>query len=557
MKRFCLIALAIFIVVFTFWTLLLSYFQQDEWHTFGMIQSYGLEYVTSGKPIWTSLLSDRIGARFLMYVLFGVFSTNPIPYGLFSLLIHFLNAFLLFRFVSKVTSNQTIGVISAAFFLMNSASDQAYSWFGTMAGSAISITFILLSLIFYYSFLTKRRYSYNLLSIMFLWTSFLFKEVGYFIFVSYPILWLIYTKNKSLKSFVKNNLLLFIYGAVMTVFFIQSVLFIPGVRANYIMPQASGFIKVINHLVLYPLEGISQIFLPPPFIFNLSRYFASLVDKSLQPDTPPFDLFYTTIMAEYVSIGISIAIILFLIVVYKNFIRKTKEKIRLFFLSSVFFFLFSFLPYIVIDKFDAYLDSRYYYSTLIGASIILGVLIYSLLQFVKSNKGRKLAIFLFAVLFFYHSITLMNSLYRQFIISRERISMIDQIKNIAPVLSKKTVFFIRGNSPGYYGIPELKVPFQSGLGQVLMTIYSSENPSYTMFFKEETFWKTADGGFLYDTLAQGYKEANGVGFGYYYDQKTLKEGLSKKLFNKESVISLFYNSDEKTVKKQELDEINL
>src|SRR3989304_4927719 len=139
MRNFGFIIFIILIAVFIFWELPLAYFQQDEWHTFGMIQSYGLEYVTSGKPLWISLLSDRIGARFIMYGLFSLFNTNPIPYGIFALAIHFLNSSLLFLFAFKVTKNKPIASVSSLFFLISSVGDQAYSWFGTMAGSAGSV----------------------------------------------------------------------------------------------------------------------------------------------------------------------------------------------------------------------------------------------------------------------------------------------------------------------------------------------------------------------------------------------------------------------------------
>lgn len=557
MKRFWFPLFTIFIVALIFWTLPFSYFQQDEWHTFGMIQSYGFEYVTSGKPLWISLLSDRVGARFIMYVLFSIFNTNAVPYGLFSLFTHLLNSFLLFIFVFKVTKNKTIGIISSAFFLINAVSDQAYSWFGTVAGSATSVTFILLSLIFYFNFLLKRKYIYNFLSLISLWISFLFKEVGYFLFVVYPILWFIYIKNKSLKLFVKDNLLLFVYGATMTVFFVQSVLFIPGVRANYITPQVSGLVKVFIHLISYPLEGIFQVFMPSSFIFGIAWLFTRLFKPSLEVDTSSFDQFYTTTMADYVSIILSVILIFFLTVIYKKYIKQMKENIKLLFLSSILVLILSFLPYIAIDKFDAYLDSRYYYSVAIGASIVVGIIFFSFINIIKNSKRRKILIAIIIVFFIYHGATLVNNLFKQFIISRERVGIISQINKIIPTLPKKTVFFVTGNSPGYYGIPELKVPFQSGFGQVLMMIYASNNSSYPMLFKDETFWKTADGGFLYDTLAQGYREINGTGFGYYYEEKVIEDALNKKIFDKNDVISLFYNADERRISDKNLDEINL
>lgn len=427
-----------------------------------------------------------------------------------------------------------------------------------MAGSATSIAFVLLSLIFYFNFLEKKKYIYNLLSIVFLWFSFLFKEVGYSLFIAYPVLWLIYIRNKTFKLFVKDNLLIFIYGIIMTVFFIQSILFIPGERANYMVPQVSGFIKTLIHIVLYPLEGISQILLPPPLIFDLAKFLTPLVRPSLQPDTPLFDLFYTTSMAEYVSSFISVIIIILLFVVYRKYIRRIDEKIKLLFVSSALLMLLSFLPYVVLDKFDAYLDSRYYYSISIGTSVAVGILAYVSLHFVKNINKRRFLILFFIALFVYHAIVLVSNLQKQYIISSERISILNQVKEIVSILPEKTVFFVTGNNSGYYALPELKVPFQSGFGQVLLTIYASDNPVYLELFKEKTFNKAADnGGFLYDTLAQGYREINGVGFGYYYDEELLKEALNRKMFTKNSIIWLDYDTDTNKIEKRAIDGLNL
>lgn len=526
-----------------------SYFQQDEWHAFGVIQSYGFEYVTGGKSLFASLLSDRIGARAITYGLFKIFDANPVPYGIFAAIVHLLNSFLIFQLAHKITKNKTIAALASLFFMINSVGSQAYSWFGTMAGSATSVTFILLSLIFYFNFLSKRKYIDNFLSLLFLWVSFLFKEVGYFLFIVYPLLWFIYVKNKSLKLFIKDNLLVFIYGVVITVFLVQSVLFIPGIRANYIVPQASGFVKVFMHLILYPLEGISQVILPSSVVFDSASLLTRFIKPSLQENTPSFDLYYTTVMAEYVSVAMSIMLIIILIIIYKKFVRTASENLRLLFLGSTPILIFSFLPYVAIDKFDAYLDLRHYYSTSIGAALLVGIIACCLFSSFQKIKKRKILFLAFIFLFFYHGLFLVKDKISQLLISRERINIISEVKKIAPTLPSKTVFFVTGDSPGYYALPELKVPFQSGFGQVLMTLYAKDNPVYSLLFKEKTYWDTADGGFLYDTLSQGYREINGKGFGYYYNRKDLERAINEKLFNKESVVSLFYNSDEKKIRK--------
>ena len=113
------------------------------------------------------------------------------------------------------------------------------------------------------------------------------------------------------------------------------------------------------------------------------------------------------------------------------------------------------------------------------------------------------------------------------------------------MLSGKTVFYVDGDSGGYYALPELKVPFQSGLGQVLMVSYSDSRVSE--LFKESSLQKTLDAGFLYDTVAQGYKEKSGVGFGYFWDKNELMKTIKKYNIPVSSVYGFYYLSDSKAL----------
>lgn len=541
--RKILVTFIFFSSLIIFFALANSFFQQDEWHSFGFIQAHDFSYVTLNKPLWQLFFADRSGARFIMYILFQLFGLWVLPYGIFAATIHVVNTYLVFLLTKKLIKNTTGGLISGAFFLVNSVGHQAYSWFGTMAGSVPSATFLLLSLIFYLHFLEKRILRWFFLSIFFIWVSFLFKESGFFIFLLYPLFWFFVTEKKTLKTFFQENSVVLFYGCIMTIILAMSIIFISGNRANYISPDAPGIVNFLTHALLYPFEGIVQIFLPPDVIFSLATVSTKMFVPSILPDTSDFDLYYSTIMAENISLVLAFFFTTALIFFYKKILVKSEESFRISFIFSILFLILSFIPYIVLGKFDAYLDSRYYYVPAIGASLLFGILLNKL-------KNKAFASLILFTVFFIHAFFLLKDLTKQVIIGRERQAILHQVMQQVPEIKEKTVFFVDGNSPGYYGLPELKVPFQSGLGQVLMVIYVTKKQVDPILFKENTFSQSLDAGFLYDTLAQGYKSQDNQLFGFFYDKNELKKALGRKEFSDKDIIFLYYDTDTKSIERK-------
>ena len=519
-----------------------TFFQQDEWHSFGVIQSYGGRYITLDKNPLYLLFSDRIGARVITYILFSLFGTSSIPFAFVSAALHALNSYLVYFLVWKIGKNKTIAFISSLLFFFNSLGHQAYSWFGTMAGTATATTFVFLSVIFYIAFLEKKNTKNLVVSLLFLFASFLFKESGFFVFLLAPLTWFLYERKIDVREFFIKNWPIVIYGLFMTVILVRSILFIPGARTNYISSDSSGSLKVVSHLVSYPFESIGQSFIPFQFIFEAARKLTEIFVPSLTPETPDFDLFYTTKMTEAVVIAMSLIFIALFIFVYKKFLERDKALSRLFIFSFAFLVL-SFLPYVVLDKFDAYLDSCYYYLGLFGSSSVFGILAVSLFRSIKSYSLQKLFVSIMTLIFLSHVFFLSSDLLSLARAGIERRSIISQIETIMPTLSKKIVFYVTGDSPGYYGIPELKVPFQSGFGQILLTSYGVKDPPLAKLFKEDTLSHALDAGFLYDTVAQGYKEENGRAFGYYYDKSLLDKEISLGKFTKSDIASFYYDSN--------------
>lgn len=537
-KKIIAAAILIHAGLLAYFLLFIQYFQQDEWHGFGIILSYGTKYITLGKSAIELLLGDRVGARIITFGLFNLFKLNTFPYGLFALIFHLANTSLIYLITKKLTKNSTVALLASFLFLINEVGNEAYSWFGTMTGSLTSVFFFLLSFVFFLKFIDTEKIKFVLLSTFLLWLSFLFKEVAGFAFIFYPILFLIYSKKKkNIKSLLKNHLSFFILGIIMLTYFAKTVLFIPGDRANYVNTGRSLIPSLTSNLMKYLAEGLIQTAIPNLYLFKLSDKLTQVINPNFPKDSLDFLIASQNINAE---ITIGLLLILAVVAIFW-LLRKVKLSSDLSKTLKISFFmsLLSFIPYVVINRSFSYLDSRYYYVSSIGISIFLAILIFSL--FKNNKKFFKIsAILIFSMYVFIHESTLFSDFQLMADRSKERQYFLKQIENLVPVLPKKTVFFITGDSEGYYGLPELKTPFQSGLGHVLMVKYTTEGKLNPLFFQENPWTKALDVGFLYDILGQGYRKIGNQGFGYYYDKSDLEKALNQNLFDKKDIIPLYY-----------------
>lgn len=528
-----------------------QYFQQDEWHGFGIILSYATKYITADKSILGLLLGDRVAARIITFSLFNLFGLNPVPYGTFALILHLANTYLVFILARRLTKQSVIAFLSSLFFLINEVGHEAYSWFGTMSGSATSVLFFLISIILFIRFIDTEKTRFAILSALLLWVSFLFKEVGAFAFIFYPMLFFILSQRKSLRILLKSNLSFIVLGAVMLIFFVKTVLFIPGDRANYVSTEKSLVPSLLIHAIQYPAEGVAQTIIPNLYLFKISDITTRIIMPNLSSDSLDFLIATQNINAEITIIVLLLtttaAIFWLTKKILKNIMPESIKTMQI----SIIITLLSFLPYIVINRSFSYLDSRYYYVGSIGISIFLATFLINLLT-VKKKIVKIIALLILALYIFVHESTLFFDFKLMADRSRERQIFLKQVEELVPELPKKTVFFITGDSEGYYGLPELKTPFQSGLGQVIMVKYATKKQLNPAFFKEETLTKALDVGFLYDILGQGYRGVNEQGFGYYYNQEEIKKALTKKLFSRETIISLYYEHKNKKLVRLDL-----
>lgn len=526
------------IVLITYSQLINTFYQQDEWAFFGhaldsnlissiFSQYHFLEIIGgTGRPLATSI--TFIFQYFLPF--------QPMPFLLFAIVMQFLNSMLVFQIARKISHSNFISFIAGVFFATSSVSQQAVTWIAASSSALPSTFFSLLSILFYIYFLKKLQRKYLYLSSLSVLVAYFFRESAIFLVILLPCMYLLYSKKPvSIYRLIKMHGILVLYFSLAIMFRIFSLLFLASYdnTAGFVTRTEFPVVKLIFNIVLHPYISFSQFYIPPTYMWQIADFFGKINYPRVW-STPLASVATETIGASMMSFIFSTILLVVLFGVY--IYDKKNRKLIIF---SLFFTFSSFLPYLFIDKTNAYLDSRYYYFGAIGAGILFGILL-NFLQVVsaKYKIPARLSFLLIGIIafsYFYLQITtIQDQIKQEVVIASERKSFLAQLDSLQPTIDKKPIFFITGNTDYY--IANHKVPFQQGMGYTLMVWYYSSG----VISK-----KLINDGFLWDIQSQGYKEINGKGFGYFWDLDSLRKDINSTLINKNHIYSFYYDAHNK------------
>ena len=533
-KYFLPIAVLSFITILVFLNLPKTFYQQDEWQTLGHLQAKGLEVFFSVSPMQLFFGELRPLSTILYWLLFGFFKFTVVPVAIFAIFFQILNSSLVFYLADKITKKRTVAYVASIFLIVNSVSHQAVTWASAVA-TLPAATLILIAIIMYLKYLEMGDKKYLAVSFLSTIFSFYFKGIGLSLFILLPLMTFVYTKKmisrKNLQETFFINLPLLAFGFLVLIFRFIEVFFRTEKVAGFALGTGNSSFSqtVLFHLFLYPLTSLFQVFVPPLDLYFLTPVIIKLQYKFLI-GSPLTDLVAQTIVADMVSIaGAAVLLSLLGFMMYK---RKDKIMNRNIFFVLLFFFL-SFLPYIILDRGSAYLESRYFYVGTIGAGLLLVYVVYFL---VNINKYLKwITIFIVFLYLLHHAGIVQKDINYQVNLGNQRKSVLNSIKSLKPKLEDKTIFYVTGDKE-YYG--PITNPFQNGLGYVLEVWYYDSGKIPREFLT---------GNFLWDLGSESYREKGKYGFGYFQDIDKMAKVMEKDKLSISMVHAFYIKSKEKRV----------
>ena len=510
------LAVLLFIALYLFGNAREIFFQQDEWLTLGHVLSLGPSYVTYGTTNILQVLfaENRLLARAITYFVYNLDNISGATMTL-SIFFHFINSSLVYYITKKLSSSRIYPLLSSLFFLTSSVSLSAVIWPAAVIVTLPSTTLILLSLISYLKYLQTDSKKHILISLLLVYVSLFIKETGIFLILLYPLGLLIYEKI-TIKKFVK-------YSWPILAFLFSMVAFrLSGYKASsfpvalYLTGASEDYkLTLLARLIMYPLTSFSLLLFPINWMINLSRSFTNIYYPFISPEN--FVWIAQTLVLDIIAIILTTILLSVIYFMFKKS-KLTDKKHAVFLLI---FIATSLMPYAIVEKQLAYMDSRFYYVSTAGSALLIS----SLLE--NSKKLKPILTIAILALIFTHIRFSKTEIDNQIALSRQRSFILNQIKQIQPTLSNpKNIFLIAGDTDFY--LPRNPIPFQNGFGYTLMVNYFNSGIIPKELLRED---------FLYELGSNGYKAVGEHGFGYFNTPQNFSEQEEDV-----NVVSLHYNS---------------
>lgn len=511
------------ITIFAFWGLWNTYFQQDEWLLFGRAinQSQGLPLSFldfAGNHFWPA-------GNALWFSLYKIFGFDAWFYSLSAILLHSLVSFLVWKFINGFIKNGKVSFLLTILFTISFPAAQPVLWFAIPVFLFPSIIFLLLFLIYLQKCNEKGILSRKDILILFLLflISFIFREESMTLMLLLPAYVLLFWKGS------KNRLILPVLTLVVIIIvFILARIGLEAINGEHIIyEQGSRKLIILYNLISIPPKIVFQNALEyVNFWWPASNWYAKLAFPWLLQDG------HSMSRAVFEGIVFLLSIPLALLV-GASFIKSSLKNKKV-----IIFSIFWILVCSAILAFGGrrlhFLESRYLYLGNIGVILFL----YGLFSpFVRINERFRplfmvsLLIFYFGfIVYFYSGVRwYVNDFYTP--IAEQRKNIISQILKTYPKIEKNTIFFVECKSSCL--ADDIILPFQSGVGQMLLVLYGSKNEkAYAPFLN---FY------FLWDWKSEGYKRIGDYGFGYFRDFKKMKDVYTKENIRPEDIVSFKYD----------------
>ncbi len=515
-----------------YWGLWQTFYQQDEWYTHGheLIESFS-HFFFSDYTYWHIIFGEgRILSR-LLYSFFVKEFAFPIePVAFFAIVVHALNAFLVFLIGEKITGKRAFGLMAGLIFVVNNVSQEAVTWIAASVGTLPATSLVLLAVYLYKRYLDEEKSQYLVGAFLAWLISISFKELGIGFIFLFPLMAWFWQKKSGIGNMLRKCLPFLLYGFAAISFRLINLLTSSAqIGSSHVTGQ--GFVATVTtHMIVYPLVGFFQSLIPIRDLLLAAKSTIVLVYPFFIP-TPIKELIAQTVVSDLLAILGGAALII-AVLLFNQWLGKDKQKIdwKLFSFILIWNFL-SYAPYTILNRGGSYLESRYYYLGVISAGFMAAYLLSPLFQ--RNLIWRLLAVIVLFSFCSYHTLLMRDGMKQLIGTSQDRRRVFDGMEVVRSDLTDKNIFYVTGN---YSYSPNNWVPLLQGAGYAIMVWFYSSDKIPRTLLQEDYLWELG---------SQGYREVDGRGFGYFVDLEQLKLAYRQHHLAPENVVGFSWNKDTK------------
>lgn len=500
-----MIAILVSLLPIIFYLRLFSgFFQQDEWLGFS-------QYVLHSSLNWVQLLFyfflPSIGhfiplTTLAVHSLFSLLGLNYQIYAGMSIFLHGVSILLFLYLAKLIFKDLKLAVLAVLVFGTLASDYQGTGWVIANLSTHGATIFGLLTIIFLFKENIK-------VSLFFLIVSLLFKEITLGLFILIPFYIFLFSKPRNWMTMTMGVAAFYVLVRVL-------MIFSPVQVKETTVFETQSTPKIVYNFVTVPFKSISQSIIPQGQIRWISEVLTKPLGEKIagKEGSPDRERFVVKRTMEIVSLGLAGVIIWYAL--------RHRSKIIIF---SLFWIISNSLIFSLAPERTGLIstvDSRYLYFVSIGSALLLVSLFKDKLKFIL--------VILVLINGFWLNKELVTYVQR----GQVRRKILAQIKMEHPILEEKTVFYTESDT-SFYGLPveDRILPFQSGLGQTILSWYYDTEKFPKDFFENRYLW---------DILEQGYKEDENRGFGYFRDFDLMVKTVVDNKLPIDSVIGYRYSS---------------
>lgn len=305
----------------------------------------------------------RPGTMSYFYFMYSAFWLNQSFYHLISVSLHILASVLLFFVLWKIIKNYSLSIISAFLFLGLSGHHEAIFWISS-TGFLFNAVFTLLSLLFFIYWKEKKNKIYLTASLISIFLSLMFHEVGVvapLLIISYD---LIFSENFKIKKLFKKSYFV-ILSPLLPYLFLRLIASSHWFSGDY----SYNLVKLPFNLIGNLLGYLSIDLFGPVSL----RFYEILRDFSKNYVLFLIPVFVFIIFAVYVLVKKTF-----------NLLDRNEQRIILFALA---FFIISLLPFLGLGN----ITSRYSYLSSMGFVLLLAFFVKKIYLYILDITDKYIA----------------------------------------------------------------------------------------------------------------------------------------------------------------------
>lgn len=527
------ISLVLIIVFLIYSQIFFGFFQQDEWASFAinslLLENNFLDYL---KEIFNPTIGHyQPFNNLVLSQLYSILGLNYYAYASISILLHLINVLLVFILSFRIFKSILLSLLCSLLFGVSASVFQATNWVLADLGVHLSTLFALLSIIFTINYAETLERNNLVSSIIFLFSSLLFKEITIGLFLLLPLTFFIFSKK---EKKIKNIALIFAFLGFSYIIIRAGMYLLPS--AYYLeesVAKSQTLPNLFYNMSTFPIKGFVQSLVPINLLLAFGYFISNIFPTDLvgNLNTTQRDIVVQKWFLEIISFSLFIITTLIVLKFKNKFKNRILQYKKALLFGALLILLNTSIFALAPERSGkiSIIDSRNLYFINIGTVIITSSIIAA---FFKNTIYKVIVFFLIILINIAILNQNLNSTNQNSIVRKE---ILEEINQIHPGISNKTVFFTQSDT-SYYGLPEEEkiLPFQSGFGQTLALNYYSKGYLPSEFLKDRFLWGITE---------QGYKEVGDFGFGYFRNLELLKKIVNQYNIPKESVIGYSWDSE--------------